>query len=127
MSHTFYGPWLIGALEPIVELHWADYQLIVAGSSGADGGYITAEDFSLHVDGDTWALGALFRSGTGWMEMSNVRPVTSFDRLSNLRVHLTFVGRFGRTVALAVQCVSQDPALNPDPRGDPYDFSLPEG
>lgn len=77
MSHTFYGPWFIDEREPIVDGHWTDYQLIVAGSSGADGSYTAARNFSLHIVGDTWALSALFRTSTGWKEMSNIRSPRS--------------------------------------------------
>ena len=127
MIHTFYGPWVIGELEIIGDTHWTDFQLTVANSAGADASYTPAEDFSLLVDGDTWTLGAWFRTSTGWRELDDLRPFTSFDRQSNLTVQLTVVGRVPRTVAITARCRSQDPALNPDPQGDPYDFSLPDG
>jgi hypothetical protein len=125
VSHTFFGPWHIQRTEPLVEGDWDRYRLTVTGSAGSDGDYPAGANFSLHVDGGTWTLGGAFRAGSDWVEMDVFKPHTAFDRAAGLVVTLTFLGRLGRTVALTARCVSEDPAVNPDPQGDPYDFSLP--
>ena len=134
MAKTFFGPW------KVVKTHRHSFfqqSLVITGSGNADGRYdvFDQEELEILVQGIEWQLEIQFvefpsASEVSW-QPSDVRRSTRFEPEHGLIVQLDEAdrppGSFNPEFKnLSLVCTSMDPAVNPNPTSNPYDFTLPE-
>jgi hypothetical protein len=132
MNERFFGPWRI---ELVSVLNVIRSQVVIFGSSGADGAYDNDpnQPFTISVDGESWTLGIeSWWPDTGFSPQP-VRRTYSFGRMDGLVAVVKMgqppvvVGSIGPVYEyVRVRYVSQDPTITPLPPSNPFDFTLPE-
>jgi hypothetical protein len=133
MAETFFGPWYL--VLGLVNSHFSQ-SFTISGSQNADGRYDVAfgDPLEFAVQGEEWRLQMEyfpFDPDATWRP-SDVRSTMSFVPGEGLIVQVNGAARPPGTPAphhdnLVLTLTSMDPATNPIPASNPYDFTIPEG
>lgn len=130
MSETLYGPWQIVLAH--INSHFSQ-SVEITGSDNADGRYDVAfgQPFELDVTGSEWQIELAYWpfGGPDW-ERSQTRKLTEFRDLVGLVVQIdgdNSAAAHPDYDNLTLVCTSRDPAVNPNPTPNPYDFTYPRG
>lgn len=138
MSETFYGPWNITVAECDVV---PAFSFVISGSENADGRYLVQPTVppesgpEVRVRGAEWqiSLELSFTFDDNWASSDVVSRQTEFVPMTGLTITLDSHFRpddggdpFFPFVGMILSCTSADPATNPIPTPNPYDFTLPE-
>jgi hypothetical protein len=126
-TEVFHGPWSV-RVEHKDSIF--SQRFVISGSDSSDNGYPGVPGQSVSVTGKEWFLTMDWRD-TGQFEPCRIRRSATYDVDEGLIVTL---GADDGPLAtadrdfddLVLICQSQDPSLDPIPRGDPYDFTIPE-
>ena len=124
MAEVFYGPWQVRLDH--VDPHFRQ-RFNITGSDNADGRYNVepAQALNLQVTGAAWSIGFEMEpfppTGGPW-EQRTVKRATRFEPPNGLIVQLETAAM----PRLALTVTSMDPAVNPNPAPNPYDFTIPE-
>jgi hypothetical protein len=129
MTETFYGPWKIVLVH--VNSHFSQ-SVEITGSDNADGRYDVAfgQPFELDVAGAEWQLELAYWpfGGVGGWQGSQTRRATEFRDPEGLVVQIdgdNSAAAHPDYDNLTLVCTSRDPAVNPNPTPNPYDFTYP--
>ena len=81
---------------------------------------------NLEVTGSAWFVSLETEpfppiAGQAWLERT-IQRATRFEYPDGLIVQLDTVS----LPRLSITCISMDPAVNPNPIANPYDFTIPE-
>jgi hypothetical protein len=127
MAETLYGPWRVVLTHS--NSHWIQ-SVEITGSDNADGRYDVefAEPFDIDVVGSEWQLEFAYWpfGGPAW-QSSKTRLSKEFRDIEGFVVRIDGANSAAAPNYdnLTVLCTSRDPAVNPDPTPNPYDFTLP--
>ena len=121
MPERFHGPWFV-----TVERTSADppYAFSVQGSENADSLYAADPanpPWAIEVRGEAWIIDLKRHLDGQWESTPHIRRYTSSEPADGLVVRLDF------HQSLTLKCVCRDPAVNPEPSPQRYDFTIPGG
>ncbi len=132
--NVFYGPWRVKVLA--VQPH-PPQRFTVRGSTNADGDYPVhpGQSFELRIDGPRWVVGIqqfsypLTPVGTdptpeSWQDSDGLKRQMKVVRPGpGLTVTLdTHRHQLGYDTGITLECVCDDPNINPPVPANPYDF-----
>jgi hypothetical protein len=127
MTEAFSGRWSIRVLDS----RMPDRQRFeIRGSDGSDGGHRAEPGAALAVNGPNWTLAMSARHQGVWRQSALRRKAATFTNADGLVV---IVGGDDSPPGtpnpdyddLIVVLHAEDPALDPGPWSNPYDFTLP--
>jgi hypothetical protein len=135
MAETFFGPWVI-----VLDYTDTDERFTISGSDNADGSYPVGEGDLLEIEvaGEDWRIQIERHPfpGTGnWKIRRTTQFVAGKGPGKGLVVKLDAERRtlvedggvfFPGVKRMKLTCTSTDPATNPIPTPNPYDFTIPE-
>lgn len=127
MPESFSGRWSIRVLDSRIP----DRQRFeIRGSDGSDGGHPAEPGATLGVTGAQWTLAMSARHGGAWRQSALRRSAATFTNADGLVVTVGGDDSPPGTLDLdyddlIVVLHAEDPALDPGPWQNPYDFTLP--
>ena len=124
MTEIFCGPWrlIVRQADPFPKFGFR-----VSGSGNANGIYEadSSPPWDLMVQGAEWTVELLFIpvNGNAWQTSEPVKRTMGIVDPQGLTVTLDSHWHHGMTL----DCISQDPTINPPMRPNPYNFTILAG
>jgi hypothetical protein len=122
----FYGAWNV-RLDHI-DSHFPGQRFSISGSDNTDGLYEVSlvDVVNLTVTGIAWFISFEIDPIPFLPGEQIVQRATRFEAPDGLIVQLDKKVVGTKLSLMSLTCISMDPALNPNPAANPYDFTIPE-